>query len=205
MPTDSTHTVQAILASAKREFLRHGFAGASLRAIAAGANVTTGALYRHFRDKDALFAALVEPVYTEFLQNYQKTGDEHLAQLRAEGIAALWSNTENSMQAYVDYMFEHYDAFKLLLSCSEQTPFEHFSHTLIEMDVRLTMEYIQLARKLGQPVRDLSRQELHLVINAQFACLYEMILHDVPLPEARRLTTSLAGFFTAGWRQIMME
>ena len=48
MPADATKTLEDILQSAKTEFLAHGFAGASLRTIATGANVTTGALYRHF-------------------------------------------------------------------------------------------------------------------------------------------------------------
>lgn len=35
-------------------------ADTSLRTIAANAGLTTGAMYRHFKDKDALFCALVD-------------------------------------------------------------------------------------------------------------------------------------------------
>ena len=50
-----------ILAAARHEFAARGVAGASVAAIAAGAGVATGNVYRYFPSKDALFAAAVPP------------------------------------------------------------------------------------------------------------------------------------------------
>lgn len=55
-------TQAALLASAREQFLEHGFAGASLSAIVAGAGVTKGALYGYYASKEELFCAVVEPV-----------------------------------------------------------------------------------------------------------------------------------------------
>ena len=60
MAEASLDTKQKLLESAKKEFLEKGFMGASLRTIAANAGVTTGAMYLHFKDKDAFFCALVD-------------------------------------------------------------------------------------------------------------------------------------------------
>ena len=49
-----------LLEAGKKEFLAHGFQGASLRDIAASLGVTTGAIYRYYTDKAELFSALVE-------------------------------------------------------------------------------------------------------------------------------------------------
>ncbi|HEX6345326.1 ScbR family autoregulator-binding transcription factor [Umezawaea sp.] len=49
-----------LLRAAAEVFDRHGFAGARLQAVCAGANVTKGALYCHFPSKEALAVALVE-------------------------------------------------------------------------------------------------------------------------------------------------
>ena len=205
MPADSTQTVQDILESAKAEFLQHGFAGASLRRIAQGAGVTTGALYRHFADKDALFAALVEPVYSEFLRRYHETAEQHFRQLEHGGIDSIWDSSASSMEVFTNYIYEHFGTFKLLISASEQTPYERFTHTLVDTDVDLTLKYIRLARKLGHPVRDLQRDELHLVINAQFSCLYELVLHDIPRADAERLLHGVSRFFSGGWKSLMLE
>lgn len=55
-----SHTRQAILATAREQFARHGYTGVSVRAIAAAAGVDP-ALVRHFYgSKDELFAATLE-------------------------------------------------------------------------------------------------------------------------------------------------
>lgn len=54
-----TPTLDKILICSKEEFLKKGFKDASLRNIAKNANVTTGAIYRYFKDKDAIFVTLV--------------------------------------------------------------------------------------------------------------------------------------------------
>ena len=60
MAESSIETKTKLLESAKKEFLEKGFMNASLRTIAANAGVTTGAMYRHFKDKNAFFCALVD-------------------------------------------------------------------------------------------------------------------------------------------------
>ena len=50
-----------ILESAKAEFLSKPYEDVSLREICSKAGVTTGALYKRFTNKEALFDALVAP------------------------------------------------------------------------------------------------------------------------------------------------
>ena len=50
----------AILAGAQRVFVREGFEGASMDAVAREAKVAKPTLYNHFRDKNALYVAVVE-------------------------------------------------------------------------------------------------------------------------------------------------
>lgn len=57
---DRLPTRQRILDAALRCFARDGFHGASMQQICAEAELSPGALYRHFRSKDELIVALVE-------------------------------------------------------------------------------------------------------------------------------------------------
>jgi AcrR family transcriptional regulator len=50
----------AILAGARRAFARHGYEGATVRVLEAETGLSRGAIFHHFRDKEALFLALAE-------------------------------------------------------------------------------------------------------------------------------------------------
>ena len=51
-------TRDRILAGARRAFARHGYEGATVRVLEAETGLSRGAIFHHFRDKDALFLAL---------------------------------------------------------------------------------------------------------------------------------------------------
>jgi AcrR family transcriptional regulator len=49
-----------ILGAARRAFARHGYEGATVKVLEAEAGLSRGAIFHHFRDKEALFLALAE-------------------------------------------------------------------------------------------------------------------------------------------------
>jgi TetR/AcrR family transcriptional regulator, transcriptional repressor for nem operon len=59
---DPQRTRERLLQAASREIYRSGFQSASLDAILASARVTKGALYHHFKNKEALGYAVVEEI-----------------------------------------------------------------------------------------------------------------------------------------------
>ena len=60
-----------ILETGRKEFLALGYRDASLRHIAASLGVTTGAIYRYYADKEALFDALVAQPAQELADRYR--------------------------------------------------------------------------------------------------------------------------------------
>ena len=72
MPRDKTEAHKRILKAATTEFLEYGFEGASMRRIAENAGITAGALYKHFKNKEDMFSALVEPTINELMAKYQE-------------------------------------------------------------------------------------------------------------------------------------
>ena len=50
----------AILDAARRAFARHGYESATVKVLEAEAGLSRGAIFHHFKDKDALFLALAE-------------------------------------------------------------------------------------------------------------------------------------------------
>ncbi|MGB6193561.1 MAG: TetR/AcrR family transcriptional regulator, partial [Terracidiphilus sp.] len=65
---DPETTRARLLATAAGEVYRHGFQGTGLDRILAGSEVTKGALYHHFRSKEALGYAILDEVVTAITQ-----------------------------------------------------------------------------------------------------------------------------------------
>ena len=69
---DSERTQAAILVAATREFAQHGFGGARVDRIAAGARTNKRMLYYYYGSKEALFVAVLEDTYAR-IRRAEKT------------------------------------------------------------------------------------------------------------------------------------
>lgn len=204
MARDKTKTLEKIIPNAKKEFLERGFANASMRNIAAAAGMSAAGLYSHFASKEAMFEALVAPVYEEFLNRYKEQGEAHFRELEKNGMEPMWDSSRETMGLFIDYIYDHLDEFRLLISCSEQSPYERFTHSLIDLDIEMTKQYLDVARDLGYKVKEVSKEELHILVNAQFSCIFEMVRHDIPKERALVMAERFSGFFACGWQDFLM-
>jgi AcrR family transcriptional regulator len=59
-PDQLAETRRTILEGARRAFARHGYEGATVKVLEAETGLSRGAIFHHFKDKDALFLALAE-------------------------------------------------------------------------------------------------------------------------------------------------
>ena len=73
----SDSTRRALIDAAEVQFTEHGYAGTSLDAIVAGADVTKGALYHHFSGKQAVFEAVFERVEAQASEAITRAADQH--------------------------------------------------------------------------------------------------------------------------------
>jgi AcrR family transcriptional regulator len=87
-----------LLAAARRLFAEKGFAETSTPEIVAAAGVTRGALYHHFADKTALFAAVVEQEHAERAAAINAAGET----MPADPMAALLAGSDAFFAAMAD-------------------------------------------------------------------------------------------------------
>lgn len=86
-----------ILEAALEVFSEHGFEGSSLQQIADRLGLTKAALYYHFRSKDELLEALVEPAMTDL----DELLDRHSGERDTTGHRRRFVND------YIDYLLNH--------------------------------------------------------------------------------------------------
>ena len=116
MGESAAETKAKIIESAKKEFLEKGFIGANLRTIAADAGVTTGAMYRHFKDKDALFCALVDEAIEVITKTVMMADVITHSQFAPPASQEHHKEEQKAVKDLLDYIYAHFDAFVLLLT-----------------------------------------------------------------------------------------
>lgn len=65
-------TTSALLKIARKHFTQHGYFDVSLEKIAEEADVTRGAVYHHFKNKQGLFLAVLETVQKDIARHIEK-------------------------------------------------------------------------------------------------------------------------------------
>ncbi len=196
-------TLQTILDAAKAEFLEKGFRGASLRNIVKTANVTTGAFYGYYKSKEELFDALVGKQADYAMSAYTKA-QEDFANLPPEHqIECVSEISGQCMEEILEYSYKHLDEFKLILCCSEGTRYENFIHDMVEIEIDATHKFNDVLKSLGRESKLLNPNLEHILISGMFSAYFEMIIHKMPLDEAKEYLKDLRAFHTAGWQKIM--
>ena len=92
MQTKKDEIRKTILEAAQKEFLIHGYEGASMRTIAKKANTTLGNIYHYYENKEAILEELMrEPV-------------EKVKKM------TIWSKKNTNMLFFVKHLFERLHA-----------------------------------------------------------------------------------------------
>ena len=195
-------TKQLLLEYAKAEFLEKGFSEASVRAIAKTAGLTTGAVFRYFPDKEHIFSALVAPVADAMLSMYRQGNKQGLDYLDAGHPQDMWGISDEIVAATIDYIFANKDVFALLINCSAGSVYENFVDELIAEEEHQSMAYLEAMKKRGFSCADISEQDLHVLLSAQYYAFFEIVRHNTPKDEAIKRIGLIVDFFRPGWEKI---
>lgn len=204
MPRDKTASHEKIVEAAMREFQEKGFEQASMKSIADAVGMTSAALYRHFENKQDMFAALVQPA----LEELEAWEERHVASsydvVEQGATERMWDfeSDYNDARMVLDVMYRRPEVFYLLLFCSAGTPYERFVHDMVEQTTDRMMLFLQDCKARGIPAREIRRDEMHMLVSAYFAALIQPIEHGYDKADAERYLKTMIDFFTPGWRMI---
>ena len=191
-----------LLEAGKKEFLAHGFQGASLRDIAASLGVTTGAIYRYYTDKAELFSALVEKPARELEERYRAAQKEFADQPLQDQLTELPEvSDENSW--IMEFIYDNFDAFKLIVCRSAGTGYEHYLDTLVEIEANSGRALLERMEEAGQQIHQIDDALIHIVSSALFNGIFETVRHDMPRDKAFVYLNDLKEFYSAGWFKLL--
>jgi len=174
----------AILASAKHEFLRYGYEQASLRDICSKADMTTGALYFYFKNKADLFDTLVRDSAIEM----QDMIDSKLnSKFNGDG------DNSSSKNDFVEFLYSHKDEIQLLAFHSKGTKYEGYLRRIEDQVTNTIQKFME--EKSG---KDINREIAHLISRMQVSCYTTIASKDYTLEQAAELSKNMSAFNSAG-------
>lgn len=192
-------TKQHLLELAKAEFLKKGYSEASVRNIAKTAGLTTGAVFRYFPDKVALFDALVSDAADTLMNQFKAAQDAHFDLIPEEKTTESLEFIYRVSESFYHYIYDNFDAFKLVICCSEGTRYANYIHDLVELEVSQTEVYYEKLRQLGKLEGSISHDLHHMITSAYFTAVFETVAHDMDRERAIEYVNELAAFFNHGW------
>ncbi len=175
MVYDYKKTHERILESAAKRFVENGFAGASIREICKEAGVTNGAFYAHFESKEDLFGKLVEPAVSGLGELYGNETSRYMKVRSSEDVLKCLDFAFSTDRAVIHYIYEHEDAFRLLLTASNGTSYEQFANQIVEDEKIGTMAFFELCKPfVSRPesmTANIAAQASSIVVSTIFDCL----------------------------------
>lgn len=193
---------EAVLACAKKEFLEKGYKDASLRTIAQEAGTSTGSIYTRFKDKEGLFNAIVGPaadrlkeMFLEIQENFHQLDDDLQ---RAE----MGQYTACHQMEMLDYIYSHFDEFRLLLDCAEGTRFSCFLDELVDIEVDYTYKYMEVIGCETVKSGLVTEEFVHIVVTAYFNGMFEVVRHGMSKADALKYIRLLNRYHMQGFTTI---
>ncbi len=199
MPIDKSANHEKIVSAAKKEFLTYGFADASMRHIAEEAGMSASGLYKHFSSKEEMFSALVEPAYQGLLAIIRQEANDQ-EQIIGTGDVSIWETSKDA-KLTISYIYDHLDAFRLIVCRSQGTNYETFLHDLAVLEEETTLFFMGILKKQGMKLNDFSERELHLLITTNVNAIFQTVEHDLTREEAMHYADTLDRFFSKAWRE----
>ena len=179
MSESAIETKSKILQSAKNEFLDKGFTNASLRTIASNAGVTTGAMYRHFKDKDALFCALVDDAIDVTVKTVSLADSAHHLDFGNPVSQEHFEAENQETNNFLNYIFDNFDIFTLLLTKSAGSTHEHFQEEICELYTKNCEQTFNWMYKNNVSTKKIDKMTIHFIASTVINAFVEIITHKM--------------------------
>ena len=193
-----------IIAAAKEEFLNYGFIEASLRRIAERANTSPRSIYTRYSNKEELFAYFVKEHAEYFLSYVEEYLKNFSASPKEEQVEGRNENSSNLSQTLLDYIYDNFDAFYLIICCSKGTVYENFIEQIAALETEYTQKYLITIDSEIRNLPKVTEEFIHMMSRSFFDGFFEMVRHRFDHKKAREHIEKLILFHNGGWEKFLI-
>lgn len=182
---------EKLLEVGRKEFLLNGYEKASLRKISKTANVTTGAIYFFFKNKEEFLKGVVDETATEIKSLISKFTDSEIKGQKTSG--------ENDRE-FVEFLYKNKETAMILLEKAEGTPYEGFKNEICEL---LEKAFMLFYEKYGGEEAD--GDIVKLIVKMRIQGIVELIKGGYDLDMIIKYSQLMAVYGDSGFDGMMKQ
>lgn len=149
-----------------------------------------------------LFNALIDPYIEDIYKIYDEILDQFEKLSADEQTNNMTQSSGDGLDQMVDYIYAHYDHFRLLLKCGDSGKYEEFIHNMVDREIKATHKYLETMRCAGMDIPEVSDLMMHMVYTGFFSSILQIIEHDIDKDTAMKILSQLREFQTGGWERV---
>lgn len=162
--------------------------------------MTTGALYFFFRDKEDLFASLVEEPIEKLAALTREHFDSEIRRIgQGEPGDSDMADDLAASRAILHFMYQYYDEFQLLLTRSQGSRYEGIIEEFVaiaERHYRLLADGIAGAHRVDDYI-------IHWMAHVQIDTFVHMLTHEKSEEAALRHIEDTVAYLVSGWNGML--
>ena len=177
-------TEQKLIRFGKAEFLKKGYAKASLREICKAAGVTTGAFYFSFKNTEALLSAILDPVIRDY---------KHMCMELAQREEEEPDTAEDNDRQMMEYLSGHQDEAIILMEKCQGSQYANVRQQVdIGMQAAFTSYFSKFMGRKPNP------ELIRILVSMRLQGYMELIKGDYTVEERLQLTKEIGMHADAG-------
>ena len=194
MPRDKSGTHDRLAPIVKAEFMEWGYEKASVNRIAEKAGMSPAGLYKHYTGKKDMFASLVEETIVAFDAFCEQT-----QQAMSADFAGADPFGDGWIDALLDFLYAHYDAFFLLICRSAGSGYQNFEVSMIEREAKSCGAFA-VQMNAGSAVTD---GQWRLIASVYIHAVADIFRLGYRREQARAHMRFLQAFLFPGWKSLV--
>ena len=169
--------------------------------IAQNAGVSTSTIYTRYSDKEGLFRFLVEPAANGLKELLRQSLNGFSSLTECEQNEKIMEYSDRGFEGVIAYIYEYFSEFKLLITRAPGNYYQDFLEGLVELDTGCTKKFLIQAGSKALAEGRITDGFLHVVSSAFYSGIFEVVIHDMPMEEAKKYINELRSFYGNGWKE----
>ncbi len=199
-------TKNMILSVSKQLFFDNGFKETSIRTIAKEANISSGTIYKHFENKEAILDEILLPhidklwdIFESILKDFEQRLEKSKTK---EDIRALVMN--ESYEITYNYMKKNPEIWYFIFFNSKGTKYDMFFYKVVDWEVKKTLMMLEKIDKEKRYLSMVSDVEIYFLVEGFFRMVLNAFDKRMDDNTIRNYFDILSNLYKPFWEKVFV-